>query len=469
MQTQSPNRTRVTVAALFALSCVGLTIFAWLSFGGNLPFAPRGYELRILFPNASNLAVGGDVRLAGVNVGRVVAISHRQLSTEATIELQPRFAPLPSDALAVIRNKTLLGETYIGLTPGTAAAPKIPDGGLLSSRNVEPIQTIDQVLGAFDARTRARFRQFMREFALGLGGRGTNLNDALGNLDPTAQQIATVSQILDRQRAAIGTVLHDGSGVLQSLSQRQEDLRSLVSAGDQVLSMTASRNRAVTDVVDALPGFLSDLQRTMNVAGAAAVQGGPTLHALLPAAPLLSPALDALGALAPQLRSTLSQLGPVITALGPALPALDRMIARARPFSIAAAAAGRQIDPMLAVVSLYRRELVALFANVGDGMQASLPTAGGPPRHYVRGIDVITNEDPFGYAYRPGSNRYNPYVAPGGVRNLIHSLDALDCRNTVNPVPIPVIGTGGPPPCRVQGPWTFDGLTADYPHVRAAR
>jgi phospholipid/cholesterol/gamma-HCH transport system substrate-binding protein len=469
MQTQAPNRTRVTVAALFALSCIGLTIFVWLSFGGSIPFAPKGYEVEILFPNASNLNAGSDVRLAGVNVGKVVAISHRRLSTEATIELQSRFAPLPSDALAIVRNKTLLGESYIELSPGTAGARPIPDGGLLSSHNVEQIQTIDQVLGFFDPGTRARFKQFMREFAAALAGRGTDINDALGNLAPTAQDIADVSRTLDIQRDSLGILLHDGSGVLQALGGREAALQELVTAGNQVLAVTAARNQELTGTVDALPPFLSDLRTTMTIAGDAALQAGPTLQALLPAAPLLSPALNSLGALAPQLRSTLRDLSPVLSALGPAVPALDRVISTVTPFSRAISAAGVQLDPILSVVQLYRQELVSLFANVGDGMQASLPTADGTLLHYVRGIDVITNEDAFGWAYRPGTNRYNPYIKPGGVTNLVHGLQAFDCANTSNPVPIPVIGTGGPPPCKVQGPWTSQGLTLDFPHVQPAR
>ena len=29
---------------LFALSCVGLLLFLWLSFGGTIPFNPQGYR-----------------------------------------------------------------------------------------------------------------------------------------------------------------------------------------------------------------------------------------------------------------------------------------------------------------------------------------------------------------------------------------------------------------------------------------
>jgi phospholipid/cholesterol/gamma-HCH transport system substrate-binding protein len=469
MKTQAPRTSQITVAALFALSCVLLIVFVWMSFGGTVPFAPQGYELRILFPNASNLYTGADVRMSGVNIGRVVKISHLELSTDATIELQQRYAPLPSNALAMIRNKTLLGETYVELTPGTPGVPKLPDGGLLSPRNVAQIQTIDQFLSAFGATSRAQLKQFLAELSSALGGRGEDLNNALGNLDPTAAEISDVSTALDRQRSSLAVLLHDGSGVLQALGQRQADLQEVVQAGDQVLGATATRNRALTAAVQAMPPFLADVRSTMASADRTALEGGPTLQALLPAAPLLGPALDSLGPFAPHLRQTLQRLEPVIDALGPTLPKVDRVLAELRPLSSAISGAGRQVDPILSVINLYRNELVSAFANIGAGFEASLPNANGPPLHYVRGIDVILNEDAFGWAYRPGTNRYNPYVAPGGVANLVSSLDAFDCRNTSNPTPIPVFGTGGPPPCHVQGPWIFQNWSRDYPHVSEQR
>ena len=58
---------------LFALSCVGLLLFLWLSFGGKVPFNPQGYQVRISFTNAGELATQADVRIAGVSVGKVIS------------------------------------------------------------------------------------------------------------------------------------------------------------------------------------------------------------------------------------------------------------------------------------------------------------------------------------------------------------------------------------------------------------
>ena len=56
---------------VFALSCFGLLLFLWLSFGGPVPLKPKGYRVKIDFPEATTLATEADVRVAGVPVGKV--------------------------------------------------------------------------------------------------------------------------------------------------------------------------------------------------------------------------------------------------------------------------------------------------------------------------------------------------------------------------------------------------------------
>ena len=56
METGSPSIAKILTMVLFALSVIGLTIFLWVSFGGTLPLTPRGYEFRVSFTNASQLA-----------------------------------------------------------------------------------------------------------------------------------------------------------------------------------------------------------------------------------------------------------------------------------------------------------------------------------------------------------------------------------------------------------------------------
>src|ERR1700739_3872036 len=140
METSSPSIGKIVTMVLFTLSCIGLRLFLWLSFGGRIPFTPQGYEFRVAFSNADQLADQADVRIAGVSVGKVIAksLDPQGNRTIATVEMDNKFAPIRRDTRAILRTKTILGETYVQLTPGAPRGPTIADGGTPPRSQVLP-------------------------------------------------------------------------------------------------------------------------------------------------------------------------------------------------------------------------------------------------------------------------------------------------------------------------------------------
>src|SRR4029078_7478657 len=112
METRPPTVTRILIAAGFALSCFALALFLWIAFGGPLPLKPEGYRFEVPFTEATQLAQESDVRISGVSVGKVKRIDLGDNTAIATIEMDSKYAPVPSDTRAILRQKTLLGETY---------------------------------------------------------------------------------------------------------------------------------------------------------------------------------------------------------------------------------------------------------------------------------------------------------------------------------------------------------------------
>ena len=137
MNKQAPSVGRILTMLAFAGSCVGLLIYLWLSFGGATPFAGQGYLLKAEFPSAVELATQADVRISGVSVGKVISVSMDQHTglTKAVMRIDSRYVPRPADTRALLRAKTLLGETYIELTPGSQHGPKLADGAELPARS----------------------------------------------------------------------------------------------------------------------------------------------------------------------------------------------------------------------------------------------------------------------------------------------------------------------------------------------
>src|ERR1700742_2984719 len=188
MVKSAPSIWKVAAMVVFALSCFGLLLFLWLAFGGSTPLKPKGYRFHTSFAEAGQLSTEADVRISGVPVGKVKTIEADKHTGRAdvTIQLDPQYAPLPSDSRAILRQKTLLGETYVELTPGHRNAKPIPEGGTLPSSQVSDTVELDEILRTFDPKTRAAFQEWLQNSAASISGHGQDLNDALGNLGPFA-------------------------------------------------------------------------------------------------------------------------------------------------------------------------------------------------------------------------------------------------------------------------------------------
>src|SRR3954451_12820898 len=198
MATRTPSAAVIATLAVFALSCFGIGLFLWRTFGGSTPLEPKGYRVHALFgAEATQLTQGSEVRISGVKIGKVISTAPRGRRIEALMQIDRRFAPLPSDVRAVVRFKTLLGESFVEMSPGSRTGPRLPDGGRLAAGNVATTQTVDQVLSTFDAPTRRDFKRFLTDFAVATKGRGTSLNDVLGNAAPAAADLHRLAVVLD--------------------------------------------------------------------------------------------------------------------------------------------------------------------------------------------------------------------------------------------------------------------------------
>ncbi len=105
---------------LFVL--IGILALVFLSLrAGNLStfsFAPT-YTVHASFDNIGGLKVRAPIKSSGVVVGRVVSLGfdNTEFRATATLEIEEKFI-FPEDSSASILTSGLLGEQYIGLTPG---------------------------------------------------------------------------------------------------------------------------------------------------------------------------------------------------------------------------------------------------------------------------------------------------------------------------------------------------------------
>ena len=258
MQKAAPSFGRIAVMVGFALSCFALVLFLWLAFGGPVPLKPKGYRVSASFAEASQLATEADVRISGVPVGKVKTIEpdarDRPLAGHVRARREVRAAavrrqgdPAPEDAAGGDLRRADAGHRR--------RARKVAEGGRLPEGDVSETVELDEILRTFDPETRAAFQEWMQTQAEAIDGHGRDLNDALGNLGPFAEDAAELVDILNRQEPAVTRLIADTGVVFEALTERDGQLRELIE----------NANTRVRDDGDARPRAAGGVHRAADV------------------------------------------------------------------------------------------------------------------------------------------------------------------------------------------------------------
>jgi len=498
MQKRAPTLANMIVIILFVLSCFGLLLFLWESFGGPLPLKPKGYRMTVSFPASLALAEQSEVRISGVDIGRVVALKlGKGGRTRAELEINQKYAPIRADMHAILRQKTLLGETYVQLIPqkGGHSGPFLPDNGQLADAQVEPSVTLDGILSAFDPKTRRDFQIWQQSVAEGIDGRGEQINAAFSSLHPFVEHANTLVGILDSQEGAVRALIKNTGVVFNALGSRDHQLEGLIVNGERSFHALAEGSQSFAAAFRALPTFEKNSRVALKELDRFGDDASPFLDEFKAVEKKLAPLLQAAKPFAPQFDSFLSSLGPLTKAAKKGLPATGKMLnltttqlENFRPIL-------HNFDPFLQYLGEYVPELQAFFANFTASTQAhgnNTNTPGSPAQHYLRIMNVLNPESLAVYAKQPGTNRANPYFKPGAFKAIGNGgLQVFSNSGCANPVP----SVSGPPnatisqelinqliqfnvanapetpnkvpapACNQQGPFTFNGQTSQYPHV----
>jgi virulence factor Mce-like protein len=465
----------IAVMVLFAFSCLGLLLFLWLSFGGPVPLKPKGYRFQVAFPGATTLAEQADVRVAGVSVGKVVSKRRDPGGnrTLATIELQRRFAPINVDARAMLRQKTLLGETYVALTTGTRQRRDLREGERLPDEAVDETVELDEVLEIFPRRTRADFRRWQANSARVIAGRDRDLNDALGNLSPFAESGADLLTVLDRRRDALRDLVKNTGVVFAALTRDEDQLRAFVADTARWLQATGAEKQALGESIRIFPTFLREARTTLRRLETFAGDAKPLVDDLGPVARDLEPALGDLAAAAPSLRDASAALPALVTASEAGLPAMSRVLRGIEPVLGATGPLLNQLNPLLQWLQ-YNQQIMSDIISVPGSAIGGVRATNNPNTvgHVLPQI-IVTGSQSVISPQRTRDNRGNAYLRPDAYnferyKQGYNILPTWDCANaggehTARPAATP---GGDDPGCFVQEPFDFKGERQRFPRIR---
>jgi ABC-type transporter Mla subunit MlaD len=270
------RRSRISNAIAGVIATVVILAACWLVFGGPIPFKSSPFQLKAVFTVQTQLHLDSPVRVAGVDVGKVTAITHVSGSSPAamvTMTIDKQGLPVHSNATADIRPRLFLeGNFYVDVQPGTPSAPVLSSGDTLpAAHTTGPVQ-LDRVLSALNSNTRTNLQTVLRGFGAALSDTPSASADATAS---PSQKGLTAAQSLNRSltysadafRASaivdeglLGERPHDLSGavvgtskVFTALADSQNHLGDLVASLDGVTGALASRQSDLSETIADLP------------------------------------------------------------------------------------------------------------------------------------------------------------------------------------------------------------------------
>ena len=142
-------RIEFAVGAFLLIGLASLLVLAIASTNGKWGVGGDSYTLTARFGSIGALRPNAPIKIGGVAVGRVVDIQVDPVKYDSvvTLAIDNRFKDLPGDTAAGIFTSGLLGESYIGLSPGGDPEPLKPGDEIFMTQSaVDLIQMVGKYM-----------------------------------------------------------------------------------------------------------------------------------------------------------------------------------------------------------------------------------------------------------------------------------------------------------------------------------
>ncbi len=325
------------VAGLIALVVISIGIY--FGFTKANPFA-HPFLLKAVFPTSNTLRKASPVRIAGVNVGKVMKIAHVPGGREGsvvTMQIDPRGLPIHSDATVRVRPRIFLeGNLFVELQPGSPSAPTVRSGHTLPIQQASSYVQLDQILGALKSDTRHNLQLLLAEYgkAVKQGGRG--YNRSIDYWKAAYESSSIVNE------AALGVESHDLSSYVRdsglvagALDRNPEQLKGLLTDFNTTAGALARRQGSLAAAVAELPRTLRTAQPALAALNGAFPPVRALASALRPGVRSTGPMIDASLPFIAQARGLVSapELRGLVADLRPTVPSLASLQSRSVPLS----------------------------------------------------------------------------------------------------------------------------------------
>lgn len=284
-------------AAVVVLIVAGAGLVWWQS-------AQQGVRFTARFSSAQGIYPGSQVRILGVPVGSVDAITPDGATVTVAMHLDPGYAAAAATG-AVIVNPNLVSDRYVQLTAAYTGGPKLADGAAIpAGRTATPVE-LDQLytsliqlttaLGPSGANAHGALSQLLNVGAANLAGNGQDINDTVSQVSRATTTLAgsatDIFGTLDHLNSFTG-MLRQNDTALTTLNDKLATVSQVLADDRQSFGQAMQElGQALALVQEFVQRHRSALQTDVDGLTTVAqtlVQEQKSLQTMLLAAPLLA-------------------------------------------------------------------------------------------------------------------------------------------------------------------------------------
>ena len=215
------------------------------------------YTVVAHFPDSGGIFAGAEVSYRGVRVGQVGKMQLTDQGVDVYLDVDKSYDKIPSDALAVVGNRSAVGEQYVELQPQVDTEPYLEESSEIGEEDTRiPIATeklLSDLSDTVESVDKQALQTSVTELGAAFGGTGQDLQRIIDtgnsfievaneNFDVTSALIRDSNTVLHGQIAstsAIKRFAQDLSLFSGTLAGSDEDLRAVIDNG----SATANQLR----------------------------------------------------------------------------------------------------------------------------------------------------------------------------------------------------------------------------------
>jgi phospholipid/cholesterol/gamma-HCH transport system substrate-binding protein len=243
------RRTKLQLMVFVLITLFGVTFVGARYAQLDKAFYDDNYTVNANFADSGGIFAGGEVTYRGVSIGKVNKLVLTDEGVKVVLDIDNRFDEIPADTLAVVGNRSAVGEQYVELQPQRNDGPYLHNDSVIEERDTRlPIATdtlLTHLSETVESVDKDDLKTTVDELGAAFGGTGKDLqtiidsgnsflNTANDNFDVTTALIRDSNTVLHGQ-IDTESAIRNFSSQLQAFSSvlagADPDLRHLIDTG----------------------------------------------------------------------------------------------------------------------------------------------------------------------------------------------------------------------------------------------